>query len=142
MCLNGMKRILFVMLFLLTACNTTQTETPDVVIMPTIYPASLPDLGPAPELTNQTWLNTNAPLRLADLQGKVVALEMWTFACYNCQNVIPALKEWHAEYASQGLVIIGNHYPEFDFEANVSFFCFSCKFESAVCWVCFVRGLQ
>lgn len=42
-------------------------------------PASLPDLGPAPELTNETWLNVEAPLRLADLHGKVVLLDMWTF---------------------------------------------------------------
>lgn len=39
----------------------------------------LEDYGPAPELYNQTWLNTDVPLRLADLQGKVVLLEMWTF---------------------------------------------------------------
>ncbi|MEO8355966.1 MAG: hypothetical protein ABI621_08630 [Chloroflexota bacterium] len=42
-------------------------------------PASLPDLGPAPELTNDTWLNVDSPLRLADLRGKVVIVEMWTF---------------------------------------------------------------
>lgn len=41
--------------------------------------APLPDLGPAPELTNQTWLNTPGPLRLAGLRGKVVAIDMWTF---------------------------------------------------------------
>jgi hypothetical protein len=41
--------------------------------------ALLPDLGPAPELTNQTWLNTPRPLRLADLRGKVVVIDMWTF---------------------------------------------------------------
>ncbi|PWB75998.1 MAG: hypothetical protein C3F07_04055 [Anaerolineales bacterium] len=41
--------------------------------------ASLPDLGPAPELTNDTWLNVDAPLRLADLKGKVVLIDMWTF---------------------------------------------------------------
>jgi hypothetical protein len=39
----------------------------------------LEDLGPAPELTNDIWLNTNQPLRLADLRGKVVLLDMWTF---------------------------------------------------------------
>jgi hypothetical protein len=41
--------------------------------------ASLPDLGPAPELTNDTWLNVDSPLRLADLRGKVVLIDMWTF---------------------------------------------------------------
>lgn len=41
--------------------------------------ASLPDLGPAPELTKDTWLNVDSPLRLADLRGKVVLIEMWTF---------------------------------------------------------------
>jgi hypothetical protein len=39
----------------------------------------LPDLGPAPELENKVWLNTDQPLRLADLGGKVVLLDMWTF---------------------------------------------------------------
>jgi thiol-disulfide isomerase/thioredoxin len=81
--------------------------------------ASLPDLGPAPELTNDTWLNVDAPLRLADLRGKVVILEMWTFGCINCQNVMPSLKEWHSKYKDQGLVIIGNHYPEFSFEEDL-----------------------
>jgi hypothetical protein len=41
--------------------------------------ASLPDLGAAPELTNDTWLNVDSPLRLADLRGKVVLIDMWTF---------------------------------------------------------------
>ncbi|MBN8581524.1 MAG: hypothetical protein J0L96_12710 [Anaerolineae bacterium] len=40
---------------------------------------SLQDHGLAPELTNETWLNVDAPLRLADLRGKVVAIDMWTF---------------------------------------------------------------
>ena len=82
-------------------------------------PASLPDLGPAPELTNDTWLNVDSPLRLADLRGNVVILEMWTFGCINCQHVIPSLKDWHSKYADQGLVIIGNHYPEFSYERDL-----------------------
>ena len=40
---------------------------------------TLQSLGPAPELENEIWINTDEPLRLADLQGKVVLLEMWTF---------------------------------------------------------------
>jgi hypothetical protein len=42
-------------------------------------PMKLADLGEAPELLNETWLNTDQPLRLVDLRGKVVLLEMWTF---------------------------------------------------------------
>ena len=80
---------------------------------------SLPDLGLAPELTNTTWLNVDSPLRLADLRGKVVILEMWTFCCINCQHVIPSLKEWHSKYKDQGLVIIGNHFPEFSYESDL-----------------------
>ena len=85
--------------------------------MPQLAP--LPDLGIAPELANDIWLNVDAPLRLADLRGKVVIVEMWTFGCINCQNVMPSLKEWHTKYKDQGLVIIGNHYPEFSFEEDL-----------------------
>jgi thiol-disulfide isomerase/thioredoxin len=83
-------------------------------------PASLPDLGPAPELTNDTWLNVDSPLRLADLRGRVVIVEMWTFGCINCQHVVPSLKEWHAKYKDHGLVIIGNHFPEFSYEKDLA----------------------
>ena len=81
--------------------------------------ATLPDLGLAPELTNDTWLNVDTPLRLADLRGKVVIVEMWTFGCINCQHVIPSLKDWHSQYKDQGLVIIGNHFPEFSYESDL-----------------------
>ena len=51
-----------------------QTNTPEA-----IFRSSLKDLGAAPELENEVWLNTETPLRLADLRGKVVLLDMWTF---------------------------------------------------------------
>ena len=75
-----MKRLwLPVLIFGLTACVTavSGSETVDKPTSSSI--ASLPDLGSAPELTNETWLNVDAPLRLADLRGKVVAIDMWTF---------------------------------------------------------------
>ncbi len=71
-----MKRLLIGLLLLLTAC-TAASEISEPV-MPTVN-ASLPDLGPAPELSNDSWLNTDSPLRLADLRGKVTAIDMWTF---------------------------------------------------------------
>lgn len=115
-----MKRLLFGwMAFLLFGCAPQQgsLQSADSSMSKS---TSLPDLGPAPELTNSTWLNVDAPLRLADLRGNVVILEMWTFGCINCQNVMPSLKEWHSRYKDQGLVIIGNHYPEFAFEEDLS----------------------
>src|SRR5215472_17643966 len=72
----------------------------------------------APDITNDTWLNS-APLHLQDLRGKVVLVEFWTFGCYNCRNVEPHVKGWHNKYVEQGLVVIGVHSPEFDFERDV-----------------------
>lgn len=80
--------------------------------------ASLKDWGPAPELGNEVWINS-APLRLTDLRGQVVIVEFWTYACINCRNVIPAMREWYAEYHDQGLEIIGVHTPEFSFEREL-----------------------
>ena len=65
------------LIFGLTACSTAVTGSETVT--KSISSASLPDLGLAPELTNDTWLNVDAPLRLADLRGKVVIIDMWTF---------------------------------------------------------------
>lgn len=74
-----MKRLIFGLLaIILFGCSSRQQgiQQTESVTMKT---ASLPDLGPAPELTNDTWLNVSAPLRIADLRGKVVIVEMWTF---------------------------------------------------------------
>ncbi len=71
--------------------------------------------GPAPDFSAEVWLNSE-PLSLAELRGKVVLVEFWTFACYNCKNVEPYVKQWHQAYADQGLVVVGLHTPEFDFE--------------------------
>lgn len=81
--------------------------------------ADLPDYGLAPELDNEIWLNVDQPLRLEDLRGQVVLLDMWTFGCINCRNVIPSLREWHQGYQDAGLVVIGNHYPEFNYERDL-----------------------
>jgi hypothetical protein len=63
---------------LIAACAVPPANQPQQLSEEVRTPA-LPDLGEAPELTNDTWLNTETPLRLADLRGKVVLLDMWTF---------------------------------------------------------------
>ena len=109
-----MRQIFAFLLLAMTLAACGGASLPVSAEVPT-----LKDFGEAPELTNQVWLNTDHPLRLADLRGKVVLLEMWTFGCINCQHVMPSLKAWHEKYSGQGLVIIGNHYPEFSYEADL-----------------------
>ena len=62
----------------------------------------------------------NTPeLKLKDIVGKkVILLDFWTYSCINCLRTLPYLKEWHKKYSDKGLVIIGVHTPEFDFEKN------------------------
>src|SRR5664279_49277 len=84
-----------------------------------VVKANLRDYGAAPELNNAVWLNTPGPLKLADLRGQVVLLNMWTFECINCQHVIPYVKTWYDTYHAQGLQVIGNHFPEIQSEADL-----------------------
>ena len=70
----------------------------------------------APELTGlDGWLNSE-PFTLADKQGQVVLVDFWTYTCVNCVRTLPYIKEWHDKYADKGLVILGVHAPEFEFE--------------------------
>ena len=61
------------------------------------------------------WINTE-PFSIASLQGKVVLIDFWTYTCVNCIRTIPFLKEMYKKYADEGLVIVGIHTPEFEFE--------------------------
>ena len=81
------------------------------------------DIGDlAPEFSGITnWINSS-PLTLQELRGNVVLIDIWTYTCVNCIRTIPYIKEWYSRYQDQGLVIIGIHAPEFEFEkltANV-----------------------
>ncbi|HEX6488763.1 MAG TPA: redoxin domain-containing protein [Candidatus Dormibacteraeota bacterium] len=79
---------------------------------------SLP-VGPqAPDFTGVTgWVNSQ-PLTIQQLRGKVVLVDFWTYSCINCQRTIPALRTWWQRYQAEGLVIVGVHSPEFDFEKD------------------------
>lgn len=72
----------------------------------------------APELTGgKGWLNTDAPLSLAKLKGKVVLLDFWTYGCVNCIHIIPDLKKLEETYGDK-LVVIGVHSAKFENEKN------------------------
>lgn len=68
---------------------------------------------PAPAWHNATWLNTDRPITLESLRGRVVLLNFWVFTCYNCTNTVPSLVEFDRKYRDQGLTIVGIHTPEF-----------------------------
>jgi thiol-disulfide isomerase/thioredoxin len=79
---------------------------------------SIPQQGRvrAPELTGaRGWLNTDKPLSLAALKGKVVLLDFWTYGCINCIHIIPDLKRLEAKYPNN-LVVLGVHSAKFDNE--------------------------
>ena len=71
----------------------------------------------APEISGGQWINSE-PLTLQNLRGRVVLIEFWTFACYNCRNTLPTIKSWDNRYRDKGLTIIGVHTPELDIERN------------------------
>ena len=76
--------------------------------------------GPlAPPIANEVWLNSD-PLTDADLHGKVVILDFWTFGCINCVRTIPALREMYNHYKDDpGVILIGMHTPEFSYEKDL-----------------------
>ena len=60
------------------------------------------------------------PLTLSDLRGKVVLIDFWTYTCINCIRTLPYVTSWDEKYRDDGLVIIGVHTPEFEFEKNTT----------------------
>jgi cytochrome c biogenesis protein CcdA/thiol-disulfide isomerase/thioredoxin len=63
------------------------------------------------------WINSPA-LTAADLRGKVVLVDFWTYSCINCLRTLPFIKAWADKYKDAGLVVVGVHSPEFAFEKN------------------------
>lgn len=83
------------------------------------YRSSLPVEGAFPALAGATqWLNSE-PLTNAQLRGKVVLVDFWTYSCINCIRTLPYVRAWAEKYKDQGLVVIGVHAPEFAFEKKI-----------------------
>jgi cytochrome c biogenesis protein CcdA/thiol-disulfide isomerase/thioredoxin len=96
---------------------------------------TLSDFGAAPPfVTTGSWFNTEGlspasgqmaggvsmPLTLESLRGKVVVVDFWTYSCVNCVRTLPYLKAWYDTYRDKGLVIVGVHTPEFEFEKSTA----------------------
>ena len=77
---------------------------------------------PAIEIADPTgFINASSSFRLANEIGRrVVLLDFWTYSCINCVRTIPFLNAWYGKYAPYGLVVVGIHTPEFDFEKNIA----------------------
>lgn len=126
-----MRRIAFALTLALvvTACTagtdtqiggSATTTTPTSTTMSTGEAADESYAGelPAPEFpAGLDWLNTDRPLSLEQLHGKVVVLDFWTYGCINCIHIIPDLERLETEYADE-LVVIGVHSAKFDTEGN------------------------
>jgi len=106
------------------AGDSKQTEAaPPPAQTETLVSLSLPiteDTRNAPSLKGEGanyWINSEE-LSFEELQAqnKVVLVDFWTYTCINCIRTLPYLKDWHDKYADRGLVIVGIHTPEFEFE--------------------------
>jgi thiol-disulfide isomerase/thioredoxin len=87
----------------------------------TTHPAAvqLPVEGRMPSLEGATgWLNS-PPLTTAGLRGSVVLVDFWTYTCINWLRTLAYLRAWAERYKDQGLVVVGVHTPEFDFEHDL-----------------------
>ena len=138
------RRLLLTLFFLLAACapavseladpsvaegnldpvNDAEATSPerDVVEQeagdPSSSEQSFAGTTPAAEFPDGLdWLNTDQPLSIADLRGKVVLLDFWTYGCINCMHNFPGLKQLEAEYADE-LVVVGVHSAKFENEGD------------------------
>ena len=82
-------------------------------------PPSIVGSFPLKGLSGATgWINSK-PLKAKELKGKVVLVDFWTYSCINCLRAVPYVRAWADKYKDDGLVVIGVHSPEFEFEGEM-----------------------
>lgn len=87
-----------------------------VMLVSCVSQAAAPEK--APEFTGIShWLNSK-PLTMKELRGKVVLIDFWAYSCINCLRTLPHVTSWYDKYKDKGLVIVGVHSPEFEFEKS------------------------
>jgi thiol-disulfide isomerase/thioredoxin len=99
--------------------KTLLTRTNQLVRSATHPAAQLPVEGHLPGLDGATgWLNS-PPLTAAELRGRVILVNFWTYTCINWLRTLPYVRAWAHKYQAHGLVVVGVHTPEFDFEHDL-----------------------
>ena len=73
------------------------------------------------------YINTSSENISQDIEGKVVLYDFWTYSCINCIRTLPYLTAWDEKYSDEGLVIVGIHTPEFEFEKEYDNVVFATK---------------
>ena len=78
-------------------------------------------LEKAPEIqSSDVWINSDRPLKLSALKGKVILLDFWAFDCDPCKETVPRIVALHEKYSRDGLVVIGVHTPRADYEKDAN----------------------
>ncbi len=124
---NAVRRILGILILLSVAYIATgqdiqttfshdkaSTKTDSTLLI-----NALPTPYAAPNFVGiEAWINS-PPLKMQEFKGKVVLIDFWTYSCINCIRTLPYIIDWDQKYRSKGLVIIGVHSPEFEFEKKL-----------------------
>ena len=108
-----LKKYLSILIFsvILFSCSENIESEPKIYVTPQ---------HEIPNYENMEWINSD-PISIGNQigEGKIVLIDFWTYTCVNCIRTFPFLNEWDDKYRDDGLVIIGIHTPEFEFEKKI-----------------------
>jgi thiol-disulfide isomerase/thioredoxin len=119
--MSKLYRLVFVAILAVACVAPSKTLTEENVMQPQSArnAMQLPIEGEMPAFEGATgWLNSK-PLTKDSLRGKVVLVEFWTYTCINWLRTAPYVRAWAEKYKDKGLVVIGVHTPEFEFEKDI-----------------------
>jgi len=112
--------IAIVSIVVVTACGETFSEVTSSEDADSATRNGSVQSSSLPEITGISgWINSEHTSVEAEIaRGNVVLIDFWTYTCINCLRTMPYLKAWHEKYSDNGLIILGIHSPEFEFEQD------------------------